>query len=714
MVPLASLLKRFLIVVITLTLVVLVTVAAAIVLIDPNDYRDDIARAVEDHTGRSLDIEGEISLSLFPWLGLEIGALALANAEGFGEQPMARIETAELRVRLLPLLRRQLEVGTLVLDGLALELARDSEGRNNWDDLTERLAGNGVASDEQATPAREPALALDELTIHALDIRRARVHWDDRESDTRLELSEFNLHSGRIVLGKPFEVQSDFRLSLDSPAVSASVTLEGALTADPAAGRFAFDGLELATTLSGDDVPGAEQSLRLATSIAVDLEEDSARFDALRLGFAGLQLEGELRLSRLTGELPVLDMPLTLAEFSPREVANRLALELPPMADDQALASASGRLRVHGTAQRLGISDVLLDIDDTRLRGSALIEPGEPAWVVSRLRLDQLDADRYLPPSEEPAADAEPLPLLPDDIELPLEALALADFDLRLEIEALRLAEMDFSAVDMRAINRGSVLRIAPLSAGLYGGSLLGEVRLDGRPGRVPALGLMLELEAIQAGPLARDLLEQDYISGSLNLRLDVAGRGADSAALKRSLAGDVDFSFEQGLLHEFDLARRVNDAYIRYRGHQPDPEREAVATEFGEARGSARISEGVLRNNDLVVRSPVLTGSGEGSIDLVRERIDYVLTVEFIDDTGRGIDRYLRELRGVPVPVRLRGPLLDASVRVLLDEVLEARAREELRREQQRLRERAEHELERQREQIEQRTRDRLRQFLP
>ncbi len=709
----ASLLKRIPIIVITLVVVVLITLAAAVVLIDPNDYREDIEQAVAAHTGRSLNIEGEISLSLFPWLGVEIGALRLGNAEGFGEPPMAQIEAAELRVRLLPLLRRQLEVGTLVLDGLALALERDSAGRNNWDDLLERLEAAEDKPDAAPPQAGKGAFDLDTLVIHALDIRRARVHWDDRETDTRLALERFNLLSGRIVLAEPFAVDSDFVLSMEKPALTAVVALEGALMANPRAGRYALDQLRLEAGLSGDDVPGGEQTLHLASDISVDIEEDSARFEDLRLDFAGLQMAGELRLSRLTEELPVMDLPLSIAEFSPHRVADRLALALPPMADEQALASASGRLRIHGTAERLGVSDVQFTFDDTRVRGSGLIEPGEPAWIVSRVQLDQLDADRYLPPPEDPEPES-PAPLLPDDIELPLALLPLADFDLRLEIDALRLAEMDFSAFDMRAINRDSVLRIAPISAGFYGGNLLAELRLDGRPGRLPALGLMLELQDIQAGPLARDLLAQEHLSGVLNLRLDVAGVGADSGALKRTLGGDVVFSFEEGRLHEFDLARRVNDAYLRYRGHDPDPEREAVATEIGEARGSGRISEGVLRNNDLTVRSQVMRGSGEGRIDLVRERLDYVLTVEFIDDTGRGIDRYLRELRGVPVPVRLRGPLLDPSVSVPLDDVLEARAREELRREQERLRERAERELERQREQIEQRARDRLRQFLP
>ncbi len=54
---------------------VLVVVIAAMVLpmvIDPNDYREQIQKAVKDKTGRELDINGDLSFSVLPWVGVGI------------------------------------------------------------------------------------------------------------------------------------------------------------------------------------------------------------------------------------------------------------------------------------------------------------------------------------------------------------------------------------------------------------------------------------------------------------------------------------------------------------------------------------------------------------------------------------------------------------------------------------------------------------------
>ena len=48
--------------------VVLLAIAVPL-LIDPNDYKDELVQAVKEHTGRELKVEGDISLSVFPWLG---------------------------------------------------------------------------------------------------------------------------------------------------------------------------------------------------------------------------------------------------------------------------------------------------------------------------------------------------------------------------------------------------------------------------------------------------------------------------------------------------------------------------------------------------------------------------------------------------------------------------------------------------------------------
>jgi len=68
-------------------LLVLLVVAAVVILpmvIDPNDYKAQIVDKVQQETGRTLSIDGDLKLSVFPWLGMEINGLGLSNAEGFG------------------------------------------------------------------------------------------------------------------------------------------------------------------------------------------------------------------------------------------------------------------------------------------------------------------------------------------------------------------------------------------------------------------------------------------------------------------------------------------------------------------------------------------------------------------------------------------------------------------------------------------------------
>ncbi|MBT8103206.1 MAG: AsmA family protein, partial [Gammaproteobacteria bacterium] len=69
---------------------------------DANDFRDEVATAVKDRTGRDLVIEGDVSLTFFPWLAIDVGHTTLGNAPGFGDKPFAEFDRAKLSVRLLP------------------------------------------------------------------------------------------------------------------------------------------------------------------------------------------------------------------------------------------------------------------------------------------------------------------------------------------------------------------------------------------------------------------------------------------------------------------------------------------------------------------------------------------------------------------------------------------------------------------------------------
>jgi len=70
-----------------LILVLMIAVIVLPMFIDPNQHKDKITDQVRKHLGRELTIKGKISLSIFPWLGIRIGAMDLGNAPGFEPDP---------------------------------------------------------------------------------------------------------------------------------------------------------------------------------------------------------------------------------------------------------------------------------------------------------------------------------------------------------------------------------------------------------------------------------------------------------------------------------------------------------------------------------------------------------------------------------------------------------------------------------------------------
>ena len=146
--------KPLKIIAISIAVVIALIIVIAIVLpfiISPNDFKPRIAKLVNDKTGRELSMPGDIKLSIFPWLGAEIGPMSLSNASGFGNAPFASINETDVHVRFWPLLRGHIEVGTIKLDGLDLDLERDANGRNNWQDIRpSKEPGSGGATSRQS------------------------------------------------------------------------------------------------------------------------------------------------------------------------------------------------------------------------------------------------------------------------------------------------------------------------------------------------------------------------------------------------------------------------------------------------------------------------------------------------------------------------------------------------------------------------------------
>lgn len=233
--------KKFLkILGLTLAVIVVLLIAAAValtVIFDPNQYKGQIIQLVKEKTGRELRIDRKIGWSFFPQLGVEAGGLELSNAPDFGKEPFAKIDAAGVRVAFLPLLHGKIDVNTVYLHGLALNLAKNAAGKTNWDDL--------VAAGKETKPARpEPAgkgagaLPLESLSVGRLELRRANIRWRDEAAGSTLAVQNLELTTGKFVAGAPMDLSLAFDLARDK-AAPVKLALKSRVTASSDALKLA-------------------------------------------------------------------------------------------------------------------------------------------------------------------------------------------------------------------------------------------------------------------------------------------------------------------------------------------------------------------------------------------------------------------------------------------------------------------------------------------
>jgi AsmA protein len=204
------------------------------IVFDPNQYKGEIIHLVKEKTGRDLRIDKKIGWSFFPKLGIEAGGLELGNAPGFGKDPFAQIDAAGVRVALLPLFGSRIAIDSVYLHGLTLNLARNTAGQTNWQDLA------GSAKEPKAAkpqPEKEKKsggqLPLESLSVGRLEIKKTNLLWRDAQAGSTLALRNLELTTGKFAAGEPMDLRLGFELARDKTApVKIALTSRLTVSAD--------------------------------------------------------------------------------------------------------------------------------------------------------------------------------------------------------------------------------------------------------------------------------------------------------------------------------------------------------------------------------------------------------------------------------------------------------------------------------------------------
>src|SRR5690606_9656100 len=143
-------LKRILIGLVVAFLVALVGIAIFLLTFDPNAYKNKLQEIVHARYGRTLTIDGNIELSLFPRIGLSVQKVALSDRGN--SDLFASVESARLAVAIWPLMFNRLVVDHVAVSGLKAWLVRDAQGNYNFSDLLSQRRAASLPAPALASP----------------------------------------------------------------------------------------------------------------------------------------------------------------------------------------------------------------------------------------------------------------------------------------------------------------------------------------------------------------------------------------------------------------------------------------------------------------------------------------------------------------------------------------------------------------------------------
>lgn len=242
----------------SLVLLALLALAASLV-ISPNDYKPQIIGLVKEKKQRTLILAGDIKLAFFPKLGLDLGRASMSE---FGsEKEFAAVDSVRLYLSWWPLLKKELVVDQVRVEGLRASLVRFRDGTSNVDDL--------LRQEEEDRTIR--------FDVAGVKISNSTLLLRDEMSGYQFALNGVELSTGRLAEGRPTELEAAFRLVGDNPRLDLQSHFSGSLFFDNTAKRYALRrfGLEVRGEAAGmrDMVAGLKGDVELdGESHALTLE----------------------------------------------------------------------------------------------------------------------------------------------------------------------------------------------------------------------------------------------------------------------------------------------------------------------------------------------------------------------------------------------------------------------------------------------------------
>ena len=387
-------------------LVSFLTIATAILIttFNANDYKPQLIDLVQAKKNRILKLDGDIKLTLWPKLGISLGKASLSERNSKVE--FATIDSAQASLALLPLLKRQLIIDRIHIDGVRANLVQYQDGSSNFDDL--------LIQDESST--------FPQFSIDGLNLTNSAITFTNLGSGARYRLNHIQLKTGAIVKAQPINLSTDFYISTTPASLVVHTKLNARLLVEPSKKMIAASNIKLEANSQSNganlnisanvpklNIENNQVKCSLAT-INLKQEKGGTKFGLL-LSVADLQGIVKLFHGNIHGEM-IMQSPGLAAQsnFSSSFTADlfRQTVDLPTLAgganlQQSALANLPIRFNLGAHADiknELLSSEFNLNAGETKLDGNLKLSSFKAPNIQIKLNANLLNLNQLLAKSK--------------------------------------------------------------------------------------------------------------------------------------------------------------------------------------------------------------------------------------------------------------------------------------------------------------------------
>lgn len=675
----------------------LIALVVFIATFDANNYKSTIIEQVEKATSREFTIEGDINLSVFPWIGLKVEDAALGNESGFKEKQFAAIKQLDIKVNVLPLLRKEVEINTIRLHGLnvALEVAKDKT--NNWSSLsqpgkeqvdkpsddTPEASKTAETSAEQIVSDKDSKSPLQALRVEGFELVDAVILYDDRSSGTKATVSALNLITSEIQFDQPVELSFSARVENNQPAIDTRLKLTTQLTFNKELTIFNLNDFIFTIFVNANEFINQDEELVIKSDIYVSMDEERVRLKQLQLLALDTTTVADINVSQFL-QTPLIQGNIEVQPFNARAVASRAGVELPEMAKADALQQIALKTKIKMLGEKLEADDFSLMLDGSTLSGWLHVINLSKQQLRYDLAFDQLNVNDYLPPvkdvpesTAESVADTTEKSETPKDvatvtdtsgdekIELPVEMMRQLDVQGDFRIAAITVKEYNIKEFSMSIKAQKGEINIKPLSLQLLDGKVTAAVNVNVQK-NTPDYGINLDVNQVQAGPVVNPFLTNIQadkpisMKGAVNFAMKVKTTGETVNQLKQASLGniilDMNTTEVNGFDPEFFMRSAIAD-YVHSKGFglsktiMGDYEPREL-TVFDKIYSTVNLAKGIAHTDDFLMDSKRVKVGAKGDVDIMQNSTDMMTSIE-LARSKTALEKILDE----PLYIRVHGP---------------------------------------------------------